>query len=148
MFIFEPQGTLIMIALASTFILAFNLISKRGSSRWGLERQYFENQRNKHLLQGLGGIKDIKIYGKEIPFIESYQTNNSHNARINKNQTVVSQLPKVFLEFIVIITLSRIHLVSLLCVHIDLFNCLFYNSYMYSFTNFNLIKLKTSNKYM
>ena len=108
MFLFEPQGTLIMIALASTFILAFNLISKRGSSRWGLERQYFENQRNKHLLQGLGGIKDIKIYGKEIPFIKSYQTNNSHNARINKNQTVVSQLPKVFLEFIVIITLSTV----------------------------------------
>jgi ABC-type multidrug transport system fused ATPase/permease subunit len=108
MFLFEPQGTLIMIALASTFILAFNLISKRGSSRWGLERQYFENQRNKHLLQGLGGIKDIKIYGKEIPFIKRYQTNNSHNARINKNQTVVSQLPKVFLEFIVIITLSTV----------------------------------------
>ena len=108
MFLFEPQGTLIMIALASTFILAFNLISKRGSSRWGLERQYFENQRNKHLLQGLGGIKDIKIYGKEIPFIKRYQTNNSHNARINKNQTVVSQLPKVFLEFIVIITLSAV----------------------------------------
>jgi ATP-binding cassette, subfamily B, bacterial PglK len=106
MFIFEPQGTLILVAFSIFFITFTNLISKKGMTRWGKERQFFENERNKHLLQGLGGAKDIKIYGKEYRFIEWYQENNNHNSRINKNQTVVSQLPKIFLEFTVVLILS------------------------------------------
>jgi len=106
MFLFEPQGTLMLLVFGIIFIGFTNLISKKGITRWGKERQHFENQRNKHLLQGLGGAKDIKVYGKENRFIELYQSNNSHISRINKNQTVVSQLPKVFLEFIVIFILS------------------------------------------
>lgn len=106
MFIFEPFGTLLLVTFAILFIGAANLISKKGMTRWGKERQHFENERNKHLLQGLGGAKDIKVYGKEDRFISLYQNNNYHNSRINKNQTVVSQIPKVFLEFVVILILS------------------------------------------
>lgn len=108
MFFFEPQGTLILVIFSIIFIGSANLLSKKGITRWGKERQYFENQRNKHLLQGLGGAKDIKVYGKENRFIEWYKTNNNQNSRINKNQTVVSQLPKVFLEFTVILILSAL----------------------------------------
>jgi ATP-binding cassette, subfamily B, bacterial PglK len=106
MFVFEPFGTLLLVTFAIIFIGAANIISKKGMTRWGKERQYFENERNKHLLQGLGGAKDIKIYGKEDRFVSLYQNNNYQNSRINKNQTVVSQIPKIFLEFFVILILS------------------------------------------
>ena len=68
--IFEPLLGLSIGILAFIVSSTYYLATRKRLGAWGLIRQDSEGKKLKSIQQGLGAIKDIKIYGKEIFFLD------------------------------------------------------------------------------
>ena len=106
LFLFEPVGALLSSLLFGSMSLLLFAVSKSKSASWGQARQNKEAKRIKSAQQGLNGVKDIKLYGRENLFIEKYQAATGISLKAGRNQTVLQQVPKIFLELVAISALS------------------------------------------
>ncbi|MDF3820179.1 ABC transporter ATP-binding protein [Leptospira sp. 96542] len=101
----EPFGAVVVIgslgfAGAVTFALA-----KKKLLNLGILRQNFEGARIRHFQQGLGGIKDIKIYGRETEFIKRYVLQSDGVAKVVKQYSTLLAFPRIWLEYFSILGL-------------------------------------------
>jgi len=90
--------------------LLFKILRKR-LIRWGKLRQYHEGMRIQQIQQGLGGIKDAKLLGREQSFLDAFEWHNVASAEVNRNQDVAAQLPRLWIE-----TLAMFGLIATVCV--------------------------------
>ncbi|MDR0707403.1 MAG: ABC transporter ATP-binding protein/permease [Treponema sp.] len=79
------------------YILIFYTIRKF-LDRKGKERYALSVLRNKYVLETFGGIKDVKILGKEKIFLDLFSVPSKRVARSNAINDTVSELPKFLLE--------------------------------------------------
>ena len=108
MFFVEFKGTLFTILFFSISSFIFNLATKKIMERLGKDRQYHDGEYSKHLLQGLNGIKDIKILGKENFFVKQFDYHNKKRTEILIKNNTIQQVPRLYLEFISIFALSML----------------------------------------
>jgi ATP-binding cassette, subfamily B, bacterial PglK len=102
LFAVEPIGALIVVCVIGSASLGFYHFTHRRIARWGEARQLHEGLRMLHLQQGLGGVKDVKLLGREAEFLEQYRIHNTHSARVAHLQHVLQQMPKVWLEVLAV----------------------------------------------
>lgn len=112
--IVEPFGTFIVFIILSFSILIFHQLSKKKLVQWAEKRQDLSKEINQFLLEGLGGVKDIKLLGREDYFIDNYNLKNKLWARINILQLTLAQLPRLYLEFLGIFGLVILVIVMVL----------------------------------
>jgi ATP-binding cassette, subfamily B, bacterial PglK len=103
--IVEPLGMLIVMAVLGVATSGFYYITKGYVVRWGQARQYHDRWSLQHLTQGLGGIKDLKILGREAEFLKEFDTHTSQGAKMNQLQTTLQQMPRLWLELLGVIAL-------------------------------------------
>jgi ATP-binding cassette, subfamily B, bacterial PglK len=72
--------------------------------RWGEAYQLHE---------GLGGVKDVKLLGRESDFFAQYGFHNSGSGRIKKRRTTLQALPRLFLELFAIMGLPGLVLIMI-----------------------------------
>jgi ATP-binding cassette, subfamily B, bacterial PglK len=102
----EPLGaTVVMVFLIFTAII-FHRITKNYLLNWGLKRQTNDGLMNQHLLQGLGGVKDVKLLGREENFVSQYSIHNIARFKILAKQNTLGQLPRLYLELLAVIGLA------------------------------------------
>ncbi|TGK97358.1 ABC transporter ATP-binding protein [Leptospira levettii] len=109
----EPVGAFVVVgslglAAGITFALA-----RKKLLTLGLQRQNFEAERIRHFQQGLGGIKDIKIYGREDEFLSRYRKESDGAARVVKQYTTLVAFPRLWLEYFSILGFVLLILTSL-----------------------------------
>ena len=78
----EPIGALSVGIFFGFLSYIFFFFSKKRMKRWGEMRQELDGYNSKLIIEGLGGIKNIKILGKESFFTSSFFKNNSLKANI------------------------------------------------------------------
>lgn len=71
---------------------------KKPLVRAGEKTQKYSSIMNKWLLQSIEGIKEIKILHKEKKFIYQYELNGKKNAKVQKQNSVLSQTPRLLIE--------------------------------------------------
>lgn len=101
----EPVGALVVVGslgLAAGFTF---LLARKKLLILGLQRQNFEAERIRHFQQGLGGIKDIKIYGREDEFLNRYRIESDGAASVLKQYTTLLAFPRLWLEYFSILGL-------------------------------------------
>ncbi|OFZ97443.1 MAG: ATPase [Betaproteobacteria bacterium RIFCSPLOWO2_02_FULL_62_17] len=98
----EPLGTLAVVTVLGTAALVFNRLTREHLARWGLVRQYHDGLRIQHLQQGLGGVKDAKLLGREAEFLEQFRIHNEQSARVGQLQQTLQQLPRLWLELLAV----------------------------------------------
>ena len=108
LFINEPTGTLFVITILGLAGFIFHSITKKKILKWGYERQVYEKERLKNLNEGFGGVKDIKLLGREFFFINRFKISNKNSARVGRLQAILFQIPKLWLELLGIIGLFTI----------------------------------------
>lgn len=96
----EPIGALIMISFFVFSTTLFQQISKKKLITWGAKRQFYELNMMKNLVEGLNGIKDVKVFNKEKYFINYYVKNNYEYHQLNMKYYSLKQYPRVFLEML------------------------------------------------
>jgi len=108
----DPIGAIsAMIILGSLSFFMYSL-SKKRASLWGETRQAKEIKRIESAQQGLSGIKDIKLYGREKIFFNKYAQNTHISLDAGRKQTVLQAIPRIFLEFAAVLALCSLIIIS------------------------------------
>ncbi len=102
----EPFGALIVIIVFLASGYYFQLYTKKHLSTWGEKRHFHEGQRIKHIQQGLGGVKDLKLMGREKVFSQKFLQHATATALVARNQKVLKTLPRLWLEIMIVTCLS------------------------------------------
>ncbi|WP_222105385.1 ABC transporter ATP-binding protein [Denitromonas ohlonensis] len=102
----EPIGTAVVgVALVAAAVAFFRFTRKR-TAAWGKARQANEGARLQHLQQGLGGIKEAQLLGREHAFLARYETPNDACADAARNQETLKQMPRLAMELLSIAGLA------------------------------------------
>jgi ATP-binding cassette, subfamily B, bacterial PglK len=104
----EPVGAIVVVSVLVVAGLFFNRFTRNRVLRWGKARQYHDGLRIQHLQQGLGGVKEVKLYGRENDFIRLFSIHNFESARKNGNQVMIQQFPRLGLEFLAVFGLAML----------------------------------------
>ena len=98
----EPQGALMVVSVLGAAAWGFHRLTRRNIEQWGKARQYHEGLRLQHLQQGLGGAKDVKMFGREADFLQQYRVHNYQSAHVAQMQSTLQQLPRLWLELLAV----------------------------------------------
>ncbi len=96
----EPVGAISVGLFFGLSSYIFFFFSKKRMKRWGKMRQELDGYNSKLIIEGLGGIKNIKILGKESFFTSIFFRNNSVKANILGKNSTLNLLPRYYLEFL------------------------------------------------
>jgi len=103
---FEPKGTIIIILIISFCSLVFTKLTKKKIYKLGQIRQEASGEQLKMLQQGFGAIKDIKLKSAEAKFLNDYELVAQNYIKASYLQSTISEMPKIWLEVIFVISLS------------------------------------------
>ncbi len=101
----EPLGAIIAGITISLVIWVFSINTKKYFKIWGKQIQYHSGQAKQHLMQGLAGVKEVKLSGKEKNFFSLYYENQSITANKQILFNVANSLPRLLFEFLALIGL-------------------------------------------
>lgn len=98
----EPLGALIVVSVLGAAVWGFHRLTGARITNWGVARLHHEGLRIQHMQQGLGGIKDVILLGREADFLEQYRVNNLQCAQVGQLQSTLQQLPRLWMELLAI----------------------------------------------
>ena len=104
--IMEPVGAILVIVTLGLSGWLFQLLTRGHVLRWGTARQYHDGLRIQHLQQGLGGVKDVKLLGREAQFLAKYTAHNVMSGRMSERQATLQAFPRLWLELLAIVGLA------------------------------------------
>jgi len=101
--VMKPLPTILTGIALVIIIIVFYRVFRQKMGELGKTRQLHGEQMIQWVNQGLGGIKEVKILGKEDFFIREYEKNCLLYAGAERNFQVINQLPRSFLETMCIV---------------------------------------------
>jgi ABC-type multidrug transport system fused ATPase/permease subunit len=110
---FEPIGAVFVGCSMAVAGYAFYRLTHERILHWGRARQHHEGRRLQSLQQGLGGVRDVKLLGRERQFVAAYELSNSANASIGMRQSLITALPRLCLEVLTVMGLAGLVLIML-----------------------------------
>ena len=102
----EPTGTIIVLVLLAALSFSFQRLLGGYIAKLGRIRQHVDGQLIQRSQEVLGGIKDVKVLGKELQFFEQFRSNNMTASAISAKQYVINQIPRMYLETIGVLAFS------------------------------------------
>ena len=102
----EPIGSLTTLAVFGLSAWLFRRFTNAKIKRWGEAQNNYRGAIIQHLQQGLGGVKDVKILGREDYFISEYSEQLVGNAAVARRFSVSQLLPRTGLEILTIAGLA------------------------------------------
>jgi ABC-type multidrug transport system fused ATPase/permease subunit len=104
--IVEPQGAVIVVSVMVTAAWGFHHLTRERLGRWGQARQHHEGLRMQEVQQGLGGVKDVLLLGREVDFLDRFGLHNTQSAHVAQLQSTLQKLPKLWLELLAVFGLA------------------------------------------
>jgi ABC-type multidrug transport system fused ATPase/permease subunit len=98
----QPKSTLILIglfAVSSYWILA---LSRIRTKRWGAERVKHRGVLMETLLGGFGGVKEIKLFGRDREVVETHRSSLYQAARSFYLFSVLQSVPRAIFEVVAV----------------------------------------------
>ena len=102
----EPVGTLVTIVSFGISAVTFRRFTNERIRRWGAAQNHHKGMMLKHLQQGFGGVKDLKVLGREGFFVDRYSDELDANASVWRRFTLAQVLPRIGLENLTVIGLA------------------------------------------
>jgi len=108
-----PVGAIAVAAVFGLPIWVFHRLTDRHLLRWGRARQHHEQLQMQHLQQGLGGVKELLLLGREANSLDAYQRHNVSSTRAVSRHQLFQQLPRLGLELLAVCALAGLVMVML-----------------------------------
>jgi ABC-type multidrug transport system fused ATPase/permease subunit len=112
--VMEPVPAAVVVSSIALAALIFHRLTRMRVLRWSEARQRHETLRIQHLQQGLGGVKDVKVLGREAQFLARYTAHDRSVAKMQERQLTLSALPRLWLELLAAIGLTALVITMLL----------------------------------
>ena len=106
--VIEPKGTIITILVFALSSLALRRFSSRRIRIWGEAQNFHKGMIIQHLQQGFGGVKDVKILGRENYFVNQYSDHLDGNANVLRRFSLAQAIPRFGLEILMMIGLASL----------------------------------------
>ena len=106
--VIEPKGTIITILVFALSSLALRRFSSRRIRLWGEAQNFHKGKIIQHLQQGFGGVKDVKILGRENYFVTQYSDHLDGNANVLRRFSLAQAVPRFGLEILMMIGLASL----------------------------------------
>jgi ATP-binding cassette, subfamily B, bacterial PglK len=113
LFFIQPAGALVLFSVMGLAMYGFQRVTQNHLIKWGTERQHHEGYRIQKAQEGLGGIKDVKLLGKESNFINTYGKHTLNASLVERKQYALSNIPRLWLETIGVLGLTLLVVVAL-----------------------------------
>jgi ABC-type multidrug transport system fused ATPase/permease subunit len=110
----EPIGSLVTILLFGTVGIWLVMFTRARVERWGNDARVAKTGVMQALLQGFGGIKEIKILGRSSTFVKEHQTHLHSALRSQRLYSTFTTIPRSLFEILAVMGL--VVLVSLMAV--------------------------------
>tara|TARA_B100000029_G_scaffold508807_1_gene596547 strand:+ start:1394 stop:3124 length:1731 start_codon:yes stop_codon:yes gene_type:complete len=101
----QPNVALAVIFIIALIGISLFLLIRKQISGLGKKRQLYAFLDIKYMMQGLGGIKEIKVANREKEVTDIYSTNSQNMKKVNFLISSFNQIPKLILEFLALSTL-------------------------------------------
>lgn len=101
----EPVMSLGMVLLLGGSSIAFLGAIRRRISKFSAEEHGYRTQMIQAVHQGLGGVKDVKVLGREEYFLKYFSESASEYTRAGGFKATVFELPRLFLEVIAVLAM-------------------------------------------
>ena len=92
----ELAGALGVGIILFIFAYLFHSISKKILTNWGNLIQKNTSLLYKHLMQGLNGVKEVKLLGREKYFLNQFNIYNKIITNINRKNATLSTVPRLY----------------------------------------------------
>jgi ABC-type multidrug transport system fused ATPase/permease subunit len=103
--IVEPIGTLCVLVLFAAASVLFQFSTRKRIHEWGIAKKIESRLVLKHLQQGLGGAKEVKIMGREQLFLEEHKKSVSASMEVDRRFMMLQVIPRLWLELLAIVGL-------------------------------------------
>lgn len=112
---------LFLMAMLAVCVGTVVILSKKKVKRLGSEDMEYNGKMNQWLMQGIGGIKEVRLLGTEKYFVDSFGEYSDKSSVNQRKQQVLVQIPRLLTEtvsicavllWIVIAALSNIDLLA------------------------------------
>jgi ATP-binding cassette, subfamily B, bacterial PglK len=108
-----PLGAVVVAAVFGLPSWLYHRLTDARLMRWGNARQRNERLRMQVLQQGLGGVKELLLLGRERDCIAQYERHDAGCAGAISHHQLLQQLPRLGLEFLAVCALAALVLVIL-----------------------------------
>ena len=113
-----PQTSLAVLLVGAVIVAAVYLGLRSRLARHGTERAERSGKRIKAIGDALGGLKEIKVLGREPFFIESFAETNQHYLDASEKFAFLSVMPRLLIETLSVLLLVGA-ILALLTVGVD-----------------------------
>jgi ABC-type multidrug transport system fused ATPase/permease subunit len=98
----QPASTAMLAGLFATSSYAILRLSRTNSRRWGAERVKHRGELMEALLSGFGGIKEIKLFGRDREVVDAHRTSLHLAARASYMFSVLQSVPRAIFEVVAV----------------------------------------------
>jgi len=108
--VIAPLTTLVSIGVLAIMTYGTYRLTQGNAYRWGAEVQTLSKTMIQSVSQGIGGLKEIRVAGREKYFIEDFAQQRARHARLYALYTAAQQFPRLMLEtcFVAVVVLILI----------------------------------------
>ena len=111
--IYDPNVSIKVIIFTLFVLFVLNLFFANKMKRIGLKRHNTANFIQKNILQGLQGMKDIKIAIKEQSFLKKFSDESLNMSKIMTILKTIQETPRLLIELIALLSIFLIGLLNL-----------------------------------
>tara|TARA_B110000967_G_C18902071_1_gene576777 strand:- start:13203 stop:15029 length:1827 start_codon:yes stop_codon:yes gene_type:complete len=106
LFYLEPYGALIVVLLLLTITKLILFFTKKNIRKWAKERQFHDGKKIQHLQQGLAGVKDALLLGREKYFLNEYKSHNLLSNQPERKQAFLEDIPRLWFEVLAVLGMT------------------------------------------
>lgn len=110
----NPFISLIVIAVLAILSYLFFRFFRRKLKAIGAKRVHYAQKVVQSISQGLGGIKEVKVLGREQVFLDVYEQNLIEDRKANLFLDFINQLPRAYFETLAVTTIILIIILTLI----------------------------------
>ena len=109
----RPVEALLIITLLAFSSYIVHFFTKKHLMEWGKQRHFHDGKTIKHLRQGFGAVKELKILGSEKNFSEIFDFHLDASLRVARNSSVIHSLKRSWLELTIVFAMSVLLLIMM-----------------------------------
>ncbi len=110
LFLFDYKISVFAFSFGIILVFSIKILLRKLLYTLGLKAMNFRGEANKIILESLQGIKFIKSYKIEDNFINRLLKNLKLNADVKSKETAIQSVPRIWIELLVLVTLSLLGL--------------------------------------
>jgi ATP-binding cassette, subfamily B, bacterial PglK len=108
LFLYKPFEFFFIFSLILIILVFYNLLTSKSLKTSSNLRQNYEENLLKKILNGLGGIREIKVFNLERKFLETFDAVAIKLLGISKKLQILVSLPRIILELMIVLAILLI----------------------------------------